>query len=132
MIPNTESTIDLQPGDRIYFYSDGLTEAGERSVEMFGSQRLMAAIDENRHLPLRASMDAIINTAADWQGNESNNASKITTRSPHSHSADHSTSKNKRDQCPRRLPIRLVHLPEFLNQQPLLHPNPLENHRNQK
>ena len=67
----TESTIDLQPDDRIYFYSDGLTEAGERSVEMFGSQRLMTAVDENRHLPLRDSTDVIINTATDSQGDES-------------------------------------------------------------
>jgi phosphoserine phosphatase RsbU/P len=39
-----ELTIDLEPGDRIVFYTDGVTEANNASGEMFGADRLMESI----------------------------------------------------------------------------------------
>lgn len=63
-----DSRLELHGGDRVYFYSDGLIEAGDRSNELFGRQRLEATIDESRGLPLKESVDAIVNAGAAWQG----------------------------------------------------------------
>ncbi len=45
-----EHVVRLEPGDLLYAYSDGLTEA-RREGEMFGEQRLRAAIDSQRGEP---------------------------------------------------------------------------------
>jgi GAF domain-containing protein len=45
-----EHVVQLEPGDLLYAYSDGLTEA-RRDGEMFGEERLLAAIDSRRGEP---------------------------------------------------------------------------------
>lgn len=48
MLPNSvypETVLELQPGDRIYFYSDGLVEASDEQGEMFGDERLAEALN---------------------------------------------------------------------------------------
>lgn len=40
--------IDIERGDRVYIYSDGLVEAGNGHGEMFGRQRLEALLDTDR------------------------------------------------------------------------------------
>jgi CheY-like chemotaxis protein len=45
---NNMQTFDVELGERLYLYSDGLIEAADPEGEMFGHERLMRAIDDNR------------------------------------------------------------------------------------
>jgi sigma-B regulation protein RsbU (phosphoserine phosphatase) len=40
-------TIELMPGDRLFIYSDGVTEAMNRIGEKYGTERLMDIFKEN-------------------------------------------------------------------------------------
>ena len=42
-----ECEIQLQPGDRIFVYTDGVPEATNASNELFGTQRMLDALNEN-------------------------------------------------------------------------------------
>lgn len=42
------NTTTLQKGDILYLYTDGVTEAHNRSDELFGDDRLLAALNENK------------------------------------------------------------------------------------
>ena len=41
-----ERSLDFGPGDRIYFYSDGIPEARDTEDEQWGNERLAAKLDE--------------------------------------------------------------------------------------
>jgi sigma-B regulation protein RsbU (phosphoserine phosphatase) len=65
-----EKEIDLRPGDRLYMYSDGLIEEVNPSGEMFGQERLQAAIAAQRSESLEASLDALTRGLAAWRGGD--------------------------------------------------------------
>jgi sigma-B regulation protein RsbU (phosphoserine phosphatase) len=65
-----ETTIQLNPGDRLYLYSDGLVENFNRSGEQFGSERLGKSARANFPLPLDESVSGIIESAVHWHGSE--------------------------------------------------------------
>jgi len=58
----------LEPGDRLFFYTDGVVEALDAAEREYGIDRLMAEIDRCRDRPLRASLDAIAASVRDWCG----------------------------------------------------------------
>lgn len=71
MIPDATfapETLTLHPGDRLYFYTDGITEAMDAHDEEFGQPRLLEEITHWRDLPLRASLDRISATVRQWCG----------------------------------------------------------------
>ncbi len=43
-----ESTIQLQPGDELFLYTDGVTEADNRRRELFGKDRLKMVLDKSQ------------------------------------------------------------------------------------
>ncbi|MBH0192915.1 MAG: SpoIIE family protein phosphatase [Nitrospira sp.] len=43
-----ESLIQLTPGDELFFYTDGVTEADNARRELFGNDRLKAVLDQSR------------------------------------------------------------------------------------
>jgi sigma-B regulation protein RsbU (phosphoserine phosphatase) len=43
-----EEELYLQPGDVLFMYTDGVTEAMSKDNELFGEQRLLAALNENK------------------------------------------------------------------------------------
>jgi len=43
-----ESLIQLSPGDELFFYTDGVTEADNRRRELFGKDRLKAVLDQSK------------------------------------------------------------------------------------
>jgi phosphoserine phosphatase RsbU/P len=47
----SESTVQLEPGTRLAFYSDGITEATDLTGEEFGSQRLLVHLHEENGSP---------------------------------------------------------------------------------
>jgi serine phosphatase RsbU (regulator of sigma subunit) len=60
--------VTLQPGDRLYFYTDGVIEALNASEHDFGHARLMTEIDRLRGHPLGASLDVIADLITEWSG----------------------------------------------------------------
>ena len=44
--------IDLKPGDEIYVYTDGVTEATNVSNELFGIDRMLEALNTDRNAEL--------------------------------------------------------------------------------
>ncbi len=65
-----ETEVDLQRGDRIYAYSDGLLEEADSTNEIFGSTRLKEAILQTHGMPLGESVDALMNVVLAWGGRD--------------------------------------------------------------
>ncbi len=59
-----EKEIQLQPGDRVYFYTDGLVEARNRAGEEFGLERLIEIIKNNREKTIEKSKTEIFDAVA--------------------------------------------------------------------
>jgi len=58
----------LEPGDRLFFYTDGVVEALDAAEQEYGINRLMSEIDRCRGRPLRTGLDAIAASVRDWCG----------------------------------------------------------------
>lgn len=63
-----DEAVTLQPGDRLYFYTDGVIEALNASEEEFGHARLTSEIDRLREHPLGSGLDVIADLVTDWSG----------------------------------------------------------------
>ena len=60
-MPYEEGSLDLLPGDRIVFYTDGVSEAADPSGEMFGEERLYALIESlDRGLDAHGIVDGVL------------------------------------------------------------------------
>lgn len=64
----TGQRLALRPGDRLYLYTDGVFEARNAAGEDFGAERLLAAIERHRDLPLRAGLEAVVASVREWAG----------------------------------------------------------------
>jgi sigma-B regulation protein RsbU (phosphoserine phosphatase) len=62
--------IELAPGARLYFYSDGLVEAADSEGEEFGKERILRAAESSLDETLEQSLRAIVERVTDWQGGE--------------------------------------------------------------
>ena len=60
--------LTLEPGDRLYFYTDGVIEAIDAHDEEFGHGRLLDAIACQRGLPLRAGLESVAADVRAWCG----------------------------------------------------------------
>lgn len=65
-----DEAVTLDPGDRVYFYTDGVIEALNGAEQEFGHARLMSEIDRLRDLPLREGLDVIADLVIAWSGGE--------------------------------------------------------------
>jgi sigma-B regulation protein RsbU (phosphoserine phosphatase) len=63
-----EIDIRLQPGDRLYLYSDGLYEERNEQGECYGLERLRGAILRRLEMPLQDSVQALIDDICAWRG----------------------------------------------------------------
>ncbi len=63
-----ESTITLEPGTRIYLYSDGVLEAMNQEREIFDETRLRTTIEATRLGDLKESVDSIVKAVHTWSG----------------------------------------------------------------
>ncbi len=67
----SENTIKLNPGDRLILYSDGITEAQNKSGEQYGVSKLVEKLQSDRTMPLKKSLEAVIEELIHWRGSES-------------------------------------------------------------
>jgi sigma-B regulation protein RsbU (phosphoserine phosphatase) len=65
-----ERSIHLQPGDRLFLYTDGVTEALDSAGNQFGDSRLLEVIGRERSKPLEASITTLIEEITRWNGSE--------------------------------------------------------------
>ena len=65
-----ERSVSLSAGDRLYLYSDGVTEAMNPDGRQFGDSRLLAAIGQGRSEQLQQSVTILLEEIARWQGTE--------------------------------------------------------------
>lgn len=63
-----EQTVQLEAGDRVYLYSDGVTEATNEHGEQFSNQRLCALVEAGKKLPLQESVTSLLKTVINWSG----------------------------------------------------------------
>jgi sigma-B regulation protein RsbU (phosphoserine phosphatase) len=61
-----ERAVRLERADRLYFVTDGLTEAENTAGQEFGLQNLLEACDRDRDRPLEESLDELIARARQW------------------------------------------------------------------
>ena len=61
-----ERTVRLGRGDRLYFATDGLTDAEDIAGREFGAARLLEAYDRNRHQALDESLAALMARVEEW------------------------------------------------------------------
>ena len=47
-----ENSLQLEPGDCLYLYTDGVTEATSGAQELFGEERLQHTLNESKDLPV--------------------------------------------------------------------------------
>jgi serine phosphatase RsbU (regulator of sigma subunit) len=65
-----ERTLALDAGDRLYLYTDGITEALNEDEEEFGRARLIETLEAGRDLAPGESLQEVVTRVQDWQGNE--------------------------------------------------------------
>ena len=65
-----ERSVYLKTGDRLYIYSDGVTEAMNFAGKQFGVSRLLETIEKSRSEPLQESIASLMNDIAQWHGYE--------------------------------------------------------------
>jgi sigma-B regulation protein RsbU (phosphoserine phosphatase) len=63
-----DETAILQPGDRLYFYTDGVTEALDSSEQEFGVARVIDQFGQQRDRPLGAGLERVARAARVWSG----------------------------------------------------------------
>jgi sigma-B regulation protein RsbU (phosphoserine phosphatase) len=64
-----EFSVRMKPGDRLYLYSDGVTEATNPNEEEFGEQQLLRTLDRNRDLLIKDSISSLLKSVEEWHGN---------------------------------------------------------------
>jgi sigma-B regulation protein RsbU (phosphoserine phosphatase) len=63
-----EAHIDLEPGDRLVLFTDGITEISNTDSEEFGEERLMEVLRANRALDAEAMQKRVMAAIADFSG----------------------------------------------------------------
>ena len=67
--PYDEGEVMLQPGDRLYLYSDGVTEHMNENGELFGVERLVRRLGEQRRRPLDSACGKLVEGLQDFGHN---------------------------------------------------------------
>ncbi|MBI1864564.1 MAG: SpoIIE family protein phosphatase, partial [Nitrospirae bacterium] len=68
MTPLKETEVALRAGDRIVFYTDGLTEVHNETAELYGEERLLRSISRHRLSTLERMIDGILEESERFRG----------------------------------------------------------------
>lgn len=71
MLPDLEyenTEIQLHPGDRLFVYSDGITECTNSERKPFTEERLMAHLEKERDRPLKEMLASLKESLYQWRG----------------------------------------------------------------
>jgi len=63
-----EAIVHLEPGDRLYLYSDGIPEASDPEDEQFGEDRLAQTLQQLLDTDLDTSIPSLVNQVREWCG----------------------------------------------------------------
>ena len=63
-------SLNYASGDRLFFYSDGITECMNSRDEMFGPERLLAFINETREFPISEVLTRLEQHIRLWRGSD--------------------------------------------------------------
>lgn len=58
----------LKPGDRLFLFSDGITECTDAHEEQYSTQRLIECLEECRRLTLHQILERLEQRLRDWRG----------------------------------------------------------------
>jgi sigma-B regulation protein RsbU (phosphoserine phosphatase) len=72
-----EHTLQLEPDDRLYLYSDGLTDALDADRHRFGAGRLLAALGRGRGASLEDSLNGVLEDVQAWQARPRDDVSVV-------------------------------------------------------
>jgi len=61
-----QHTIRLEPGDRVYFYSDGVPEAMNGNLEQFSNERMLRVLEKGATKSLAASVEDLFESVRAW------------------------------------------------------------------
>ena len=64
----TEYEISLNPGDKLFVYTDGIPEAIDSNEEQYGTERLTKALNEVKDEPMDAVLPAVRENIAAFVG----------------------------------------------------------------
>ena len=59
-------TIQLQPGDRLYLYSDGVPEAMDQELNEFGDDRMLGVVSKSSSQGLDDSVNSLLEAVQQW------------------------------------------------------------------
>ncbi|WP_034841332.1 PP2C family protein-serine/threonine phosphatase [Endozoicomonas numazuensis] len=62
----TSCTLQFQPGDRLFLYSDGVTECENTEGEQFGESRLLQCLMDTLNDDLKSVIDQVEKNVRDW------------------------------------------------------------------
>jgi phosphoserine phosphatase RsbU/P len=63
-----QGAVRLRAGDRLLFFTDGVTEAANASGELFGEERLLRLLVEHRRRSASELLETILSAVADFSG----------------------------------------------------------------
>ena len=66
--PYTQRPVQLEPGNRVYLYTDGVMEAMNANGDQFGIPRLIEGVERGRGLPLQESISSLLAELDAWCG----------------------------------------------------------------
>ena len=64
----TERVLELQPGDKVFLYTDGIPEAADADKNMYGTDRMTECLNRNSAVSGDAVLDAMIEDTAAFVG----------------------------------------------------------------
>ena len=61
-----EHSLQLEAGDRIYLYSDGVPEAMDHDLEEFGDDRMLESLTQTSKAPVKTSVETLFDAVHQW------------------------------------------------------------------